>query len=206
MEETCNGIPWVRSIFILFWSIICELWWKWSINCNGKLGTDLSEGKNIRKCMFCHVTPDNAMRIRVALHSFPSYLLQTEPAAAINIKAAVFHVTLMHAAVHFQTSLWNPGPRVPLTPLVPSAQQIQVPALPGRGGFLLCLFWVLPADGNKRNRVAEQNWFLTMPEEQVRLVLSGRSLCPALFCVTCLTLVQMRVLLLCPAWTPVTSS
>lgn len=156
--------------------------------------------------MFCHVTPDNAMRMQVALRSFSSYLLETEAAAAINIKAAAFHVTLMRAAVHFQTSLWNPGPRVPLTPLVRSAQQAQVPALPDRGGFLLCLFWVLPADGNKRNRVAEQNWFLTMPEEQVRLVLGGRSLCPALFCVTCLTLVQMRVLLLCPAWTAVTSS
>lgn len=45
------------------------------------------------------------MCMQVALHSFPSYLLQTEPAAAINIKAAVFHVILMHAAVHFQTSL-----------------------------------------------------------------------------------------------------
>lgn len=148
------------------------------------------------------------MCMQVALHSFPSYLLQTEPAAAINIKAAVFHVTyvtLMHAAVHFQTSLWNPGPRVPFTPLVRSAQQTQVPVPPERGGFLLCLFWVLPADGNKHNWVTEQNW-LSVPEEQVRLVLSGRSLCPALFCVTCLTLVQMRVLLLCPAWTPVTSS
>lgn len=55
--------------------------------------------------MFCHVTPDNAMRIQVALRSFSSYLLETEAAAAINIKAAAFHVTLMRAAVHFQTSL-----------------------------------------------------------------------------------------------------
>lgn len=38
----------------------------------------------------------------------------------------------------------------------------------GRNGFLLCLVWVLPADGNKCNGVAEQNSFLTVPEERVR--------------------------------------
>ena len=54
-----------------------------------------------------------------------------------------------------------------LTALVQPAREAWVPVLGGSDGFLLCLVWVLPADGNKCNRVAEQNSFLTVPEERV---------------------------------------